>query len=162
MSYPQTGPLDGARPARAWYWRVGFIAIGALVIAGVVYALAGTLGTTGSRQASGDSDTRTKLVAGMSAVVQTEARAVVQARIRSIAPDLSGLTATVAGLAAGDAGTWSAVLDDGSELPLVASMTDEGAGLVAVSIPQAPAGRTIEAIRLDPDETAGDIYFDVE
>jgi hypothetical protein len=163
MSYPPAAAASGGerRSRRHLALRAAFIAAAALALAGIVYSLAGTLGTTGSRRAGGG-DTRTELTAGQSAIVQTEARAVIQVRIRTVAADLSAFTATVAGLAPGETGAWSAVLDDGSEAPLPASLGDDGTTVTVPLAGAVPQGRRLAAVRLDPDATAGDIYFDIK
>ena len=52
-------------------------------------------------------------------------------------------------------------LDNGGELPLAAEAHEDS--LVSVWLEgEVPAGRTIDQVRLDPDGSAGDVYFAIE
>jgi hypothetical protein len=63
----------------------------------------------------------------------------------------------VSGLAEGEAGRWTALLEDGREVPMEA--VAEGS-LVSVSW-DCPA-HSVREVRLNPDDSAGDIYFEVK
>jgi hypothetical protein len=133
--------------------------LGAIALAGIVYALAGTLGTTAGEQSGGGEDTHATFGEGLSAIVQTGDRAVVQVRIRSVAETGFAFTATVSGLGEGETGEWTALLEDGSEVAMEA--VAEGT-LVSVSMGGSVAAERVREVRLDPDDSAGDIYFEVE
>jgi hypothetical protein len=133
--------------------------LAAVALAGIMYALAGTLGTTAGEQSGGGDDTRATFGEGLSAIVQTEDRAVVQVRIRSVAETGFAFTATVSGLADGETGKWTALLDDGSEVAMAALA--EGT-LVSVSLDEMVAAESVREVRLDPDDSPGDIYFEVD
>ena len=137
------------------------IAAAVIIISSIAYALAGTVGTTDSQRPGGGNDGHSVLEVDSSVVVQTEAKAIVQVRIRSVEPTGLAFTATVAGLPDGETGTWTALLDNGGELPLNAEAHEDS--LVSVWLEgEVRAGRTVDQVRLDPDASAGDVYFAIE
>jgi hypothetical protein len=140
--------------------RVGFIVLVAVIVGSIVYAIAGTAGTTDSQRPTGGGDSRTDLGVGVSAVVQTVDKAVVQVKIREIADEGFGFAATVAGIPEGETGRWTAVLDDGSEIEMAATL--EPRSVVRATLPGGvPAGRSVDEVVFDPDASDGEIHFEV-
>jgi hypothetical protein len=137
---------------------LGIVAI--VVVGSIVYAIAGTAGTTDSERPTGGKDSRIAFGINQSVIVQTADKAVVQVRIREVDEAGFGFVVTMAGLPEGDTGTWSAILDDGSEVALLATARPESRVRVDLGAPL-PAGREIDEVRLDPDASKGDLYFEM-
>jgi hypothetical protein len=156
--------IEGATPAPQSRKAKALTAVAAVVamaiVGSIMYALAGTAGTTAEDIPIGVREEPEELSQDVSVVAQTGEKRIIQVRIRSVAEEGLAFTATVAGLPEGSTGAWYAILDDGSELPLV--VEDRGGALYAVSLEEpVPAGREIKRVRLDPDASDEDVLFNV-
>jgi hypothetical protein len=140
--------------------RVALGAVAVVVVGSIVYAIAGTAGTTDSERPTGGKDSRIAFGINQSVIVQTADKAVVQVRVREVDATGFGFVVTVAGLPDGDTGAWSAILDDGTEVALAATALAESRVRVDLAAPL-PADREVDEVRLDPDASAGDLYFEM-
>jgi hypothetical protein len=134
------------------------IAVGLLLLLWIGYALLGARHRTPT-----GGDVHAPLVQGSSIHMTTDAGVNVTATVKGVTwgPSTKSVVVEITGSEPAATASWTLSLEDNTQLAM--SNEDLGNNLYSFTFSHAlPAGRSIQSVHYNPDDSHGDIYFDVQ
>jgi hypothetical protein len=138
------------------------VAVMCLLVLVAAYVVSSTGG--GTLTSSSGSDAHAPFEAGATAHVTTESGMAVSVTILKASMGSSPVilaSSTGAEPISAAAGRWALYFDDNTQVPLIATAVDGGRYSLSLEAPIA-AGKTVRFVHYDPDDSQGDIYFDLQ